>query len=142
LAFRTDDGAARPIHALHAVLLAGALPLFLGGLLSDWAYVHGYEVQWTNFAQWLIAGAMVFTGFALLWSVIEVVGRRASRGWRLACLLLLLGLFVTGLIDSFVHTQDAYGSMPTGLILSAVNTVLAVLAIWVGFSSLRRGEAA
>jgi hypothetical protein len=26
------------LHPLHAVLLAGMLPLFLGALLSDWAY--------------------------------------------------------------------------------------------------------
>lgn len=142
MALKNDRATARPIHALHAVLLAGTVPLFLGGLLSDWAYVHGYEVQWTNFAQWLIAGAMVFTGFALLWSLIDLVRRRPRRGWPLVCFLLLLGMFVLGLINSFVHTQDAFGSMPTGLILSAIAVVLAVVATWTGFSSLRAGEAA
>ena len=47
----------QPIHPVHAVLASSALPLFLGALLSDWAYSSSYEIQWTNFASWLIAGA-------------------------------------------------------------------------------------
>ena len=130
------------IHPVHAVLLAGALPLFAGGLLSDLAYARGYEVQWTNFAQWLLAGGMVFTGFALLWSLIDLFRAGSQRGWRLPCFLLLAGMFVLGLIDSFAHTADAYGSMPQGLYLSAVVAVLAFAATCVGFASLRTGAAA
>ncbi len=37
---------ASPIHPVHAVLLASSLPLFVGTLLSDWAYSVTYEVQW------------------------------------------------------------------------------------------------
>ena len=55
------------------MLLAFPLPLFIGALLSDWAYSATYQIQWINFASWLIAGALVFTGLALLWS-----GRGAS----------------------------------------------------------------
>lgn len=143
MATLNDRLRAGPIHPLHAVLLAGALPLFLGALLSDMAYAKGFEIQWTNFAQWLLVGAMVFTGFALLWSLIEVVARRSRRrGWPLVCFLLLAATFVLGLINSFVHTRDAYGSMPEGLVLSAIVTLLAVVATWVGFSSLRTGAAA
>ena len=61
------------IHPLHAFLLISSVPLFLGGLLSDWAYSSSYEIQWTNFASWLIAGALVFAGFALLWAFIELL---------------------------------------------------------------------
>lgn len=59
------------------MLLASSFPLFLGTLLSDWAYGSTYELQWTNFASWLLAGALLFTGFALLWSFIELL--RADR---------------------------------------------------------------
>ena len=61
-----------PLHPLHAVLLAGTVPLFLAVLLSDIAYSASYEMQWKNFASWLIVGGLVFGGFALLWAVIEV----------------------------------------------------------------------
>lgn len=133
----TTADAPRVIHPLHAVLLAGAFPLFLGGLFSDWAYNNTFEVQWNNFAAWLIAGAMVFTGFALLWSLIDLLRGTARRGWGLTCFFLLLAMFVLGLINSFVHARDAFGSQPQGVVLSVIVTLLAIGAIWIGFSTLR-----
>ena len=46
------------IHPFHALLLAGAVPLFLGALLSDITYARSYKIQWSNFASWLIAGVV------------------------------------------------------------------------------------
>lgn len=132
--------ASRGIHPLHAALLAGAVPLFLGGLLSDLAYGSTAEIQWSNFAAWLIAGAMVFTGFALLWALIALLRARPRRGWPLFCSVLLLAAFVLGLVDSFVHARDAWGVMPAAPILSAIVTLVAILATWVGLASLRAGE--
>lgn len=128
-----------PLHPVHAVLLAGALPLFLGALLSDWAYGATYEVQWTNFAAWLLTGALLFSGLALLWSLVALFrprrrGRRAMLGF-----LLLLATWVVGLINALVHTKDAWAMMPEGLILSLLVTVLAIAAIWVGFADGRTG---
>src|SRR3546814_1871188 len=65
---------------LPAVLLAGELPLFLGGLLSDIGYAASYQIQWTNFASWLIAGALVFSGFALLWALVDLIRARRRTG--------------------------------------------------------------
>ena len=48
------------IHPFHAVMLAATVPLFLGALLSDWAYWRTYHIQWANFSSWLLAGALVF----------------------------------------------------------------------------------
>ena len=39
------------------MLLGSTIALFLGALLSDLAYYRSYQVQWINFASWLIAGA-------------------------------------------------------------------------------------
>jgi uncharacterized membrane protein len=130
-------GQARPIHPLLAFLLAGAVPLFLGGLLSDLAYGSSAEIQWSNFAAWLILGAMMFTGLALLWSLVALIRARPRRGWPLYCFVLLLAAFGLGLVNAFVHTRDAWGIMPAAPILSAVVTAIAVLAAFVGFSSLR-----
>ena len=139
MASTADRALPSRIHPLHAVLLAGTVPLFLGGLLSDWAYTSNYDVQWNHFAAWLIAGAMVVTGFALLGSVIALLRARPRRGWPLLSFLLLLATFVLGLINNFVHARDAYGTQPQGLILSIIVTLLAVAATWVGFASLRAG---
>jgi len=116
------------------VLLASMVPLYLGGLLSDLAYRSSYQLQWSNFAAWLIAGALVFTGLTLLWSVVTLVRAVRRRGWPLVYFLVVLAIFVLGLLNSFIHARDAWGMMPTGLILSFAVTALAVVATWIGFS--------
>src|SRR3546814_14932267 len=109
---------------LPAVLLAGELPLFLGGLLSDIGYAASYQIQWTNFASWLIAGAPVFSGFALLWALVDLVRARRRTGRVLIYFVLLLDTWVLGFINALVPAKDAWASMPTGRNLSAINCTL------------------
>jgi uncharacterized membrane protein len=136
LALAADRRQAGPIHPLHAFLLSAPVPLYLGALLSDWAYGGSAEPQWSNFAAWLIAGAMVFTGLALLWALVALLRSRVGR--RRAALLcaLLVAVFGLGLVDSFVHARDAWAVMPAAPILSAIVTLLAALAAWAGYSRL------
>jgi uncharacterized membrane protein len=124
------------IHPFHAVMLAGTVPLFLGALLSDYAYWSTYQIEWANFASWLTAGALVFCGFALLFAVIRVF--RGGRG-SLFYMLLVLATWVLGFINALIHGKDAWAVMPTGLVLSLIVAVLAVAATWMGFSTLRAG---
>ncbi len=129
------------LHPVHAVLLSGSLPLFLGALLSDLAYSGSYQVQWTNFASWLIVGGLVFSGFALLWALIELLRAHRKGRRELLPVLVLAAAWVLGFIDSLVHAKDAWASMPAGLILSALVTALIIGAIWLSFSGARSGEA-
>ncbi len=128
-----------PLHPLHAVLLAGTVPLFLGSLLSDFAYAQSYELQWKNFASWLIPGGLTFAGFALLWALIELfrADRREQRP-ILYCLV-LLSAWILGFINALVHAKDAWASMPMALILSVIVAGLSLAATWLGFSTLRTG---
>jgi uncharacterized membrane protein len=123
----------RLFHPLHAVLLAGTVPLFLGALLGDIAYAGSYEVQWKNFASWLIVGGLFFGGIALIWGIVELLrGRRETR--VMLYVLVLLVAWILGLIDALVHAADAWASMPQGLILSAIVAALAMLATGVRFA--------
>ncbi|AZE94482.1 Succinate dehydrogenase cytochrome b subunit family protein [Pseudomonas orientalis] len=126
---------------LHATLLAGSVPLFLGALLSDIAYGQTYQIQWANFASWLIAGALVFSGFALLFALVNLLRAERKAGRPTAYFVLLLAAWVLGLINAFQHAKDAYAMMPTGLVLSVVVTLLAMLATWIGLTNLRSGAA-
>ncbi len=127
---------------MHAVLAFSTLPLFLGALLSDWAYASSYEVQWTNFASWLIAGGLVFAGLALLWAAVDVLRTSATRHRRgTIYLLLLLASFVLGFINSLVHAKDAWAAMPGGMVLSVVVLLLAAAASVMGLAGLRRRPA-
>ncbi|WP_048308193.1 DUF2231 domain-containing protein [Halomonas sp. PR-M31] len=128
------------LHPLHAVLLAGTISLFLGAALSDYAYSSSFHVQWSHFASWLIAGGLVFNGFALLAAIIGLFRADRRRGLSLVYVALLLATWVVGFVNALVHARDAWAMMPTGFILSIVVAVLACAATWIGFSSLSAGD--
>jgi uncharacterized membrane protein len=125
---------------MHTVIAFSAVPLFLGALLSDWAYSSSHQIQWLNFAAWLIAAGLLIAGPALLWAAIDWLRSPAARHRRgLIYLTLLLASFVVGVINALVHGMDGWAAMPAGLILSAVVVVLAATASAVGLAgSLRR----
>lgn len=126
---------------LHSILLAGSVPLFLGALLSDIAYGQTYQIQWANFASWLIAGALAFSGFALLFALVNLLRAERKSGRPAVYFLLLLAAWVLGLVNAFQHAKDAYAMMPTGLVLSAIVMLLALVATWIGLTNLRSGAA-
>ncbi len=123
------------------MLLAGTVPLFLGVLLSDIAYAWSYEIQWKNFASWLIVGGLVFGGFASPWALSRLF-RSSHRGWRSAIyFVLLLAAWVLGFANALVHAMDAWATMPEGLILSGIVAALALAATGFGFSTSYAGGA-
>ncbi|GGY03718.1 hypothetical protein GJV26_08600 [Massilia dura] len=129
-----------PIHRhppgrLHAILLSGTVPLFLGALASDAAYYRSYQIQWSNFASWLIAGGLLFGGLALLLSVAGLLRARHRTGRPLIGLLLLLATWVLGLGNAFVHAKDAWAAMPEGLIVSVIVAALACIATWISLDT-------
>jgi uncharacterized membrane protein len=131
----------RPLHPLHATLLAFPLPLFLGTFLGDLAYTSTYHVQWLNFAAWLNAGGLLVGAFALVWALIAMLRTRAPQRKRhVVYFVALLAMWVLGLIDAFVHGKDAWATMPEGLYLSAIVALLALAATWIGYSGLDAEE--
>ncbi|SCZ11685.1 DUF2231 domain-containing protein [Microvirga guangxiensis] len=137
----SSPGSLRPLHPLHAILLAFPLPLFMGALLSDLAYRASFHIQWANFSSWLIAGGLVGGGFALLWALINLFRRGPARKGRLITyFVVLLVMWGLGFVNALVHAKDAWATMPEGLILSAITTLLALAAAWIGYSGFQ-GEA-
>ena len=128
-----------PYRPMHAIVLVSSLPLFIGALLSDWAYTSSHQVQWLNFAAWLIAGGLLIAGPSLLWGAVDLLRSPATRHRRgMIYLSLLLATFVIGFINALVHAKDGWAAMPTGLILSAVVVVLAATASAVGLAGFLR----
>jgi uncharacterized membrane protein len=126
-----------PLHPLRALLLAGAVPLFLGVLLSDIAYADSDQVQWKNFASWLNAGALLLSGLALLWSAFTLIGGdRRHRRSMLSGVLLLAG-WVFGFVNSLVHAKDAGATLPEGLVLAVLVFALVAAASWLGLDTHR-----
>ena len=127
---------------MHATLAFSALPLFAGALLSDWAYAQTEQVQWTNFAAWLIAGGLLMAGMALMWGAVDMLRRRGLRN-RSAWLplALLLAAFVLAFVNALVHAQDAWAAMPSGLVLSGIVFLLVAAASVMGLFATRRRAA-
>lgn len=125
----------RGINLFHAAILAGALTLFLATLLADYVYWSSHQIQWSNFASWLVIGAMVLVSIAIIFEIVDLV--RGSRG--AIYIVLLVATWIVGLFDALQHARDAWGIMPTALLLSVVAAVLALVATWIGFASLRAG---
>src|SRR3546814_16116142 len=89
--FRSTRAAIGPFHA---VFLAATTQLFLGALLSDIASSKSYEIQWRNFASWLLVGAMVLERIELLCGIIESLSGRRRQVYLLALFSTLsVGLF-------------------------------------------------
>ena len=137
----SDPGPLRPIHPLHAILLAFPLPLFLGALLSDLAYRASFQVQWANFSSWLIAGGLLVGAFAVLWALINLFRRgTAQRTRAIVYFVVLLAMWGLGFVNALVHAKDAMATMPEGLYLSIISTLLALVAAWIGYSGFRVKE--
>ncbi len=149
------------IHPFHAAVLGGVWPLFLGALLSDYAYWSSYQIQWSNFASWLLVGAMIVTTLALVAAIVGLV--RGSRNviyvialvatWIAASVglvrgsrnviyvIALVATWIVGFFDALHHARDAWAIMPAALTLSAIATLFALVATWSGLSGLRMGGA-
>jgi uncharacterized membrane protein len=120
--------------ALSAALLAGSTALFVAALLGDIAYWYSHEIQWSNFASWQIAGALLLAAVALVFALIGVARSHGHRRWLYVLVLL-------GFINALVHARDAWAIMPAALVLSVVVTLLALIVTWIGFATLYAGDA-
>lgn len=130
----------RPPGILHTIFLAGTVPLFLGALLNDIAYFKTYQIQWSNFASWLIAGGLLFAGLALLFALGNLVTAKHKKGTPLMYFVLLLTTWILGLVNAFVHAKDAWAIMPAGLFLSVIVLLLSCAAVWVELKTRSGGQ--
>lgn len=138
-------GASASVNAVHGILLAFPIALFTSAMISDIAYLRTAEMQWTNFSAWLIAGALVFGGVVLAWSLIRLVlaFRSPSRKRRMLYTVVVAIMWVLGLVNAFKHSQDAWSSVGAfGMGLSVICTLLALVAGALAFSGFVTEEVA
>ncbi len=134
-----DRRYAAVIHPLHAVLLAGTVPLYLGAALSDVAHAVTYQIQWNNFASWLLVGGLLLNGIALVFVLLDAFRARTRGRGILAYAGAMVAAWVLGFLDVLVHARDAWASMPAGLVLSILVALLACAGTWFGFRGRRLG---
>src|SRR5690625_7937043 len=93
-------------------------------MLSDIAYSVSYEIQWNNFSSWLIAGGLVFGGFALLLAIIDLVRSDHRIAYSFVYPVLLFLACVIGFLISLVHAKVDWSRMSKGLIILVIVCLL------------------
>jgi uncharacterized membrane protein len=138
----TSRSAARRMRLpFHPLLAPFPLVCFIGTLLTDIAYWRTAEMMWADFSAWLLAVGMILGVLAAIAGLIDLFSKRLiplqKPTWPLMLgniLALILSLF-----NALVHSRDAWTSVvPTGLILSALVTVILLVAGWMGRSLVYR----
>lgn len=132
-------------HPLHHAFTAFPTACFSGALLTDIAYWKTAEMQWANFSAWLLAFGLLMAAFAILAGLIDaVIGWRIAGGRRPGLIHVLGNLIAVllSLLNSFVHSRDAYTSVvPEGLLLSLLVVAILSLTGWWGHETAYRLEA-
>lgn len=128
---------------IHGMLAGFPLALFTAALVADIAYADNANMQWANFAVWLIAGGAAMGVLAAIAGIVDALITR--RSWnvrrRESSLhsVLTIVMLVLAIVNGFVHSRDAWTSVvPDGLILSAVTVLLALITSWMGYSIVGR----
>lgn len=103
---------------------------FVAALIFDILYANTYTILWVKAAAWLISIGLVF---AIIPQLINLgrtwFGKRRVRTRNLAINFWLQVIaIVAAIFNAFVHSRDAYATMPAGVWLS----ILTVLAMVIG----------
>jgi uncharacterized membrane protein len=116
--------------ALGAAIFAIFDPLpfgfFVATLIFDVVYFRTGVILWGKGAAWLVSIGLVLAIVPRLINLTQVW--ITSRRWATATdrldFWLNLVAIVVAIFNAFVHTRDAYGTMPSGMWLSALTVAL------------------
>lgn len=121
-------------NAVYGLLNPIPFGFFVAAMIFDIIYARTAVVMWGKGAAWLIVIGLVFAVIPRLINLVQVwiTSRRfATRADRFDFWLNLLAI-VAAIFNAFVHSRDAYGSMPTGMWLSVCTVALLSIGYIVG----------
>ena len=121
----------QPLRSLVADSLYGLLnPIpfgfFVAALIFDIIYFRSGEVLWNKGAAWLLTFGLLFAIVPRLINLVQVwltSKQWATRADRLDFWLNLVAIGAA-ILNAFVHSRDAYATMPAGVWLSVCTVVL------------------
>lgn len=98
---------------------------FVATLIFDIIYANSANVLWVKGASWLVSIGLVFAIVPQLINLYDVwfnKRRIRARGEAVNFWLNVIGI-VAALVNAFVHSRDAYATIPDALWLSAVTVI-------------------
>jgi uncharacterized membrane protein len=114
-----------PLH--RGVIGAGGI-LLIAAFVTDCIYYRTALWQWANFSAWLITAGLIVTLVAVILLLIDFATGRAGR-LNPGNFILVGAAALLSLVNAFVHSRDAWTSVvPQGILLSAVSTILLIIA--------------
>jgi len=123
---------------LHPTVLGVPFVCFVAALITDIAYAQTFDVIWKNFSDWLLAGGIIVGALAAIVGLVDLARPSVRSNWLIwpyaaaYAIAMILGLF-----DNLVHSRDAYGAMPAGLVLTVLTVLALVIAAFIGVPLMR-----
>jgi uncharacterized membrane protein len=116
-------------NVLYGVLNPIPFGFFVAALVFDIIYLKSGVILWDKAAAWLIAIGLIFAIIPRLVNLAQVwiTSRHSALPADRVDFWLNLFAIVAALFNAFVHSRDAYASMPTGAWLSAITVILIAL---------------
>jgi uncharacterized membrane protein len=125
------DALKPPLHR-GWVCAGGTLLIFALG--TDYVYYSTSLWQWANSSAWLITAGLIVMLLAIVLLLVDFATGRA-RGLKVVPFILVTAAALLSLVNAFVHSRDAWTSVvPQGIVLSAVSTLLLLVAGASGWS--------
>jgi uncharacterized membrane protein len=123
---------------LHRGFIGAGGVLLIAALGTDYVYYTTALWQWANFSAWLITAGLMVIGVAVLILLIDFATGRADR-LNPGSFILVTAAALLSLVNAFVHSRDAWSSVvPQGILLSALSTILLIIAGARGWSLAKR----
>lgn len=103
---------------------------FVAGLIFDIVYMNTAEVLWNKAAAWVIAIGLVIAIIPRLINLYLVWFPKGYARNKVS----LIGFWFYGfgilaaILNSFVHSRDAYASIPDSVVLSVITVILVSIA--------------
>jgi len=113
-------------NAIFGLLNPIPFGCFTAAFIFDAIYVHSGQLLWNKSAAWLIVIGLLFAVVPRLINLVRVwiTFRNASLATDKLDFWLNLLAIAAAIANAFVHSRDAYGVVPTGVVLSACTVVL------------------
>ncbi|MBT0720878.1 hypothetical protein HGT70_06230 [Rosenbergiella collisarenosi] len=121
----------RVAHFFFTLLNPAAYGAFVSGMIFDVIYFSTQEIFWVKAASWLNFFGLLFAIIPRLINLYQVWISRSlpqlfaeRRSFWLNLVAIVLAIF-----NAFIHSRDAWGVMPAGLILSLLTVLFLVIAV-------------
>ena len=113
-------------EAVYGLLDPIPFGCFVAALIFDIAYARSGDLMWDKSAAWLLVIGLLVAIVPRLINLVQVWitrSRHALTSEKLDFWMNLLAI-VAAIVNSFVHSRDAYAVVPAGVWLSACTVIL------------------